>query len=195
MNSVRLFSFLVLCIGIRSILAFLPLLLSSHGMAYFLLRLCIGAIGLGFMVIYLFGLRKTGLETGGARIWWNSLRPIHALLYLSASVLLYFGHTREASVILLLDVFIGLVAFLHHHKKYIASLCSWKKLNRKLFNLFYHFYRRGKWHASCVFHVRVIEIGIWLRCVAYLPCWSIYPVYNTRVKWVHRKERVTYYPK
>ena len=36
---------------------------------------------IGFSYIFIFGKRKKGGETFGQKIWWNHLRPIHALLY------------------------------------------------------------------------------------------------------------------
>jgi hypothetical protein len=79
-----------------------------------LVKLLLIMISFGFGVIYLFDLRKTGLEVFGAKIWWNSLRPIHALLYGLAGY--YLGKNNDyAWKILLIDTMIGLVAFLNHH--------------------------------------------------------------------------------
>ena len=36
---------------------------------------------IGFSYIFIFGKRKKGGQTFGQKIWWNHLRPIHALLY------------------------------------------------------------------------------------------------------------------
>ena len=36
---------------------------------------------IGFAYIYLTKSRQTGAEVFGSNIWWNDLRPIHALLY------------------------------------------------------------------------------------------------------------------
>jgi hypothetical protein len=69
----------------------------------------------GFIVIYIFKLRKTGLETGGEKIWWNDLRPLHSFLYYWFSWTILFGNKKEAWKILLGDVLLGLVSFLMHH--------------------------------------------------------------------------------
>lgn len=72
------------------------------------------AIATGFFLIYVNGWRKTGLETGGKRIWWNDLRPIHAFLWFAFAALALMKQ-RKAWVVLLIDTLIGLVAFTLHH--------------------------------------------------------------------------------
>jgi len=72
-------------------------------------------IASGFMIIYLGRLRQTGIETGGEKIWWNHLRPIHAILYYLFFYNIFFANAMTAWKILLLDVFIGLFSFLHFH--------------------------------------------------------------------------------
>lgn len=71
-------------------------------------------IATGFLIIYFGGFRKTGLETGGDKIWWNDLRPIHAILYYSFSIGNYINY-KNAWQILLFDVFIGLSSFIIFH--------------------------------------------------------------------------------
>ena len=71
--------------------------------------------GLGFAIIYLFKLRKTGAEVFGNKIWWNDLRPIHATLYLLFSYLA-INKNKNSWYVLLLDVIIGIIAFSIHHK-------------------------------------------------------------------------------
>jgi hypothetical protein len=77
----------------------------------------LGVIGLipfiGFTVIYLYDLRKTGIETDGAKIWWNDLRPIHAALYYIFSVMA-MKKKACAYVALYVDVIIGFFAFIFH---------------------------------------------------------------------------------
>ena len=77
----------------------------------------LGAIALvpalGFIVIYLGDYRKTGMEVGGGRIWWNALRPVHGCLYLLFA-LLALKKQRKAWIPLLIDVCLGLFAFLAH---------------------------------------------------------------------------------
>jgi hypothetical protein len=81
-------------------------------------------VAIGFMLIYLFEWRQgSTTETGkGCTVWWNDLRPIHAVLYLLAGVstLMYWkqgngggkieGRPRWlGSLFLSMDVCIGVV--------------------------------------------------------------------------------------
>ena len=69
----------------------------------------------GFAFIFVNGLRKTGVEVGGGRIWWNNLRPVHATLY-AAFAVLAICKLRAAFVPLLLDVLVGLTAFVARYQ-------------------------------------------------------------------------------
>ena len=68
---------------------------------------------LGIAAIYWFGLRKTGAETFGQPIWWNALRPAHAVLW-AAFALAALLRVREAWTILLFDTLLGLGAWIAH---------------------------------------------------------------------------------
>ena len=68
---------------------------------------------LGIAAIYWFGLRKTGVETFGAPIWWNRLRPVHACLW-AAFALTALLRVEEAWMILLADTLLGLAAWIAH---------------------------------------------------------------------------------
>jgi len=77
----------------------------------------LGYIGLlpaiGFSYLYLTGSRKSGFEAGG-KIWWNSLRPLHSILWMLfaySSIL----KNKNSWKILALDLIIGIFAFLTHH--------------------------------------------------------------------------------
>ena len=109
----RFFLFLVGCIGTRSLLVYLAYIATG----FWLKIMAIGAaiIATGFTIIYVGGLRTTGLETGGSPIWWNMLRPLHALLYALFAYNAWNGHRTVAWRILLADVLIGLTSFLYHH--------------------------------------------------------------------------------
>jgi hypothetical protein len=72
-------------------------------------------ISIGFFVIFWFGLRKSGPETMGDKIWWNSLRPVHSLLYLIFAILAIMRIQKYAWIALLIDVMIGLLFFILHH--------------------------------------------------------------------------------
>lgn len=80
-----------------------------------LLGVFAACVSIGFMVIYLKGWRKTGVETGGQPIWWNDLRPFHAFMYGLFAVLAFMGVKDHAWKVLFLDTIIGLLAFINHH--------------------------------------------------------------------------------
>lgn len=67
---------------------------------------------IGWIIIYTFGLRKTGPEA--KIIWWNNLRIPHALLY-TAFVCCAFMKPDLAWLPLLADVSMGLAAHLIHY--------------------------------------------------------------------------------
>jgi hypothetical protein len=69
---------------------------------------------IGFTYIYLTDTRKTGQEVFGDKIWWNDLRPIHALLYFLFSYNAINGN-KNAWIYLLVDVLIGLNSFFIFH--------------------------------------------------------------------------------
>jgi hypothetical protein len=74
---------------------------------------------LGFLYFWLTGTRQTGPEVFGDRIWWNSLRPLHALLWGTFAVLALFEY-RYAWILLLIDVIVGITAFTLHHSGFPA---------------------------------------------------------------------------
>ena len=114
MNTIqkRFLLFLFGCIGLRALfvviaknidIKFLPYL------GYLALLLVIG-----FIYIFTTDSRKTGMETFGEKIWWNNLRPIHAVLYGLFSYNAIIGN-RNAWIYLLIDVVFGLFSFLIFH--------------------------------------------------------------------------------
>ena len=109
----RMALFLVGCIGSRVLLVYLAATVPPVGLK--VMAALAAVIAVGFTAIYFGRLRPTGAETGGQPIWWNSLRPVHALLYAAFAYFAWFGHRRLAWSTLLLDVAIGLVSFLYHH--------------------------------------------------------------------------------
>jgi hypothetical protein len=108
----RALLFLVGCIGSRSLLAYAAATIAPANLQIlgFLTMIPV----LGWIYILWTGSRKTGLETGGEPIWWNSLRPVHAFNYALFSALAIMRN-EKAYYVLVLDVFIGLFAWIHHH--------------------------------------------------------------------------------
>ncbi len=114
MNNIqkRFLLFLFGCIGTRSLFVIIAKNISINYLPYLGYLALLPAIG--FMYIFLTGSRKTGGEVFGDRIWWNNLRPIHALLYALFAYNAILGR-RSAWKFLLYDVLFGLTAFLYYH--------------------------------------------------------------------------------
>lgn len=82
---------------------------------------------LGFIYLYFSGIRQSGPETFGDKIWWNNLRPIHAIFYLLFAYNAV-NKVRTAWLYLMYDVIVGLSSFLIFHYKNN----DFEKLNIKL---------------------------------------------------------------
>ena len=109
----RFAAFLIGCIGIRILFVVAAKKLDPNIVQYAGILAVIVAIS--WVLINRFGLRKTGREAGG-EIWWDNIRPIHAIMY-SAFAILAFTKNEHAWVPLAIDVLIGLGAFLDHHSR------------------------------------------------------------------------------
>ena len=96
--------FLIGCLGTRLALSILTKYISIKYLKYIGYITLIPAIG--FIVIYLFNLRKNGAEADGL-IWWNKIRPIHGVLYLLFSIYA-IKKERFAWLVILIDTILGL---------------------------------------------------------------------------------------
>jgi hypothetical protein len=108
----RFVLFLVFCLGSRFTLAYVaknasPSILQIMGYIALL-------PAIGFIYIFATGSRQTGAEVMGGKIWWNSLRPVHAILYLAFAYNAIKMHSY-AWTFLLADVLLGVFSFLAHH--------------------------------------------------------------------------------
>jgi hypothetical protein len=116
MNNIqkRFLLFIFGCIGIRTLFVIIAKNIDMKFLPY------LGYIALltaaGFIYIFVTGSRKTGVEVFGDKIWWNDLRPLHALMY---SLFAYnaINKNQNAWIFLLIDVIIGLISFLTFHYK------------------------------------------------------------------------------
>lgn len=70
-------------------------------------------VGLGMLFFFASGTRPVGPETGGGPIWWNSIRPLHALLYGIFAAMAFSEH-EKSWVVLYADVTLGLAAWSTH---------------------------------------------------------------------------------
>lgn len=103
--------FLLGCIPTRLIIAYLAFYYSKNKNISNILGLLYLIISMAFFYIYFSVSRKKGVETGGEPKWWNNWRPIHASIYLLFAILT-FANAENAWILLLLDVFVGLAAFI-----------------------------------------------------------------------------------
>jgi hypothetical protein len=119
----RMLLFLIGCIGVRSLFVVLAKYINIKYLKYLGYLALVPAVG--FMYIYLTGSRKTGGETFGEKIWWNDLRPVHAILYILFAYNAIIGN-KQAWIYLLADVLFGLISFLIHHYLNGDFLKLWK---------------------------------------------------------------------
>ena len=110
----RALLFWIGCIGTRLFIVFLAY--KYYANAVFMKVLASLALipAIGFFVIYFFGLRKRGLEVGGELIWWNHLRPVHGILWLSFAISAFLGY-KYAWVFLLVDTIVGMLAWINKY--------------------------------------------------------------------------------
>ena len=103
------FIFLIGCIGTRLLLS----IYSKYSKYLKILNLITFIIGLSFIILYIFDLRKTGFEATNNIIWWNEMRPIHGSLYLLFSIYYSKNNSRnKAWLFLLIDTCIGLFVYI-----------------------------------------------------------------------------------
>ena len=103
---------LIFCLGSRFTLAYIAKIASPYYLRIMGYLALLPAIG--FIYIFVTGSRKTGAEVMGEKIWWNSLRPVHAAFYILFAYNAINMQTY-AWTFLLADVLLGAVSFLVHH--------------------------------------------------------------------------------
>jgi len=108
----RFLVFLFGCIVVRFLFVMVAIKINKKYLPYLGMLSILPAIG--FIYIYLGGYRKTGGETFGQKIWWNNLRPVHAILYLTFAYLA-INKSSQSYKPLLVDVLVGLLSFLIYH--------------------------------------------------------------------------------
>jgi hypothetical protein len=108
----RFLLFLIGCIGMRTLFAFIANKINLEYLPHLGYLALIPAIGLTY--IYITDSRQTGGEVFGEKIWWNDLRPVHALLYASFAYSA-INKNQDSWKFLAWDAILGLGAFLFHH--------------------------------------------------------------------------------
>lgn len=114
MNNItkRFILFLVGCMGARIFLVYLAKNINIEYLPY--MGYCAIILSIGFMYLFITGTRKTGREVFGGKIWWDKLRPIHAIMF---GMFGYLAITKSSNawIVLLIDVIFGLFSFLLFH--------------------------------------------------------------------------------
>lgn len=111
----RIVLFTLGCIPTRLLLAVLAAQGKPQSIIQSTLAVLFGTIALGFAVIYTLDIRKTGAEVFGDRIWWNHLRPIHAVMYALAALALVQDRSDIAWKVIVADTLFGLFSFVSFH--------------------------------------------------------------------------------
>lgn len=101
-----------LCIFLRFLLAYLVFVTYNNSYRYILITFYLLA-ALGLLYHYLNKKRKIGAFNN--IVWWDDLRPLHALLFISTSILLYIKNPYSY-ILPFTDTIIGLIMYLLNHQ-------------------------------------------------------------------------------
>ena len=108
MNNILLFLFG--CIPLRLLFVYISTKIPSDKLKFFSIPLIL--ISLSFLYLYFTNGRLNAPEAKGIT-WWSKLRLMHGLLYLAAVIYALKGN-KLVWLPLLIDVILGLFAFLNH---------------------------------------------------------------------------------
>lgn len=105
--------FLIGCVGARLLLV----IIAKKAPILWLKWLGVLALlpSFGFLYLFLSGTREKN-GAFGEKIWWGSLRPIHAFLYFLFALFAINGN-KNAWIFLLVDLCIGVFSFFYVHIK------------------------------------------------------------------------------
>lgn len=100
------------CIILRLLLAYLVFVTYNKKKRYILIIIYLSS-AIGLLYHYLNKKRKNGAFDN--IVWWDDLRPLHAVLFISTSILLYIKNPYSY-ILPFTDTIIGLIMYLLHHK-------------------------------------------------------------------------------
>jgi hypothetical protein len=105
--------FIIGCIGARMLLVILAKRINLVYLQYMGYIAIIVVIAFMYSY-YKFNKNKEELTIFKNKVWWNKLRPIHAVLY-AIFAYLAINKSSNAWIPLFIDVIIGLAAFVYHY--------------------------------------------------------------------------------
>lgn len=113
----RISAFVLLCMGARAALAGVASCCMETPLVRTALLFFASVAAVGWLRLWIFGLRMHAVEAGGSGTWWNDLRPIHAALYLC---FVAFGASdtrrRDAWRFLAADAVVAAAAWVWHRR-------------------------------------------------------------------------------
>ena len=104
MNSSLSFYYMI-CILVRVFIAYLAFLSYNSNLRYILVAFL---FTVSIVLTYLYITKRRKIGAFGQKIWWDFLRPIHAILFFISGVLLS-TKVKETYIILLISAFIGII--------------------------------------------------------------------------------------
>ena len=101
-----------ICIFIRILLIYISFLSLKTKQIYYIFSIFYACLGIGSIYHYLTKYRKKGAFN--QHIWWDYLRPVHGILYLSSSYFI-FNKSFKFVYLLFLDIILGILGHIHYH--------------------------------------------------------------------------------
>ena len=111
MNNISLY--FGICVTIRFLLAY-GVYLNHNNNFRLLFALFYLISGVGLFYHHITKRRKTGAFS--QNIWWDFLRPLHGIIFILSSILLYYKY-KNTYILLIIDTLIGIYFFMKHRLK------------------------------------------------------------------------------
>ena len=104
------YGFIFGCIPIRLLIVYLVYRWSRVAIFMQIASVIAAVLSMSFFVLFFTKKRETGPEVCNGPIWWNNLRPFHAIAYLTFAILANIDTLAQYAYIpLLIDVVVGIV--------------------------------------------------------------------------------------
>ena len=108
----EIYYYFLICIFIRFLIPLVVFFSINYKYLNVIYALIFTTISLGFIYQNVTKYRKKGAFNN--KIWWDYLRPVHAINYMLSA---YYVYNKDMKVIYLLviDVLIGIIGFINNH--------------------------------------------------------------------------------